>query len=67
MSGGAYGELSQPLVKPNVNGPNRPGGIEHALIDDIAETAAQIVEAAGARNIKSYTVHDREPGQVFTR
>jgi choline dehydrogenase-like flavoprotein len=35
---------------------------EHALIDDMAETAAQMMEAAGARNIRPYTVHDREPG-----
>jgi len=35
---------------------------EHALIDDMAETAAQMMEAAGAKNIKPYTVHDREPG-----
>jgi choline dehydrogenase-like flavoprotein len=35
---------------------------EHALIDDMAETAAQMMEAAGAKSIKPYTVHDREPG-----
>ena len=35
---------------------------EHALIDDMAETAAQMMEAAGAKNIRPYTVHSREPG-----
>jgi choline dehydrogenase-like flavoprotein len=35
---------------------------EHALIDDMAETAAQMMEAAGAKGIKPYKVHDRAPG-----
>jgi hypothetical protein len=30
---------------------------EHALIDDMAETAAQMMEAAGAKNIRPYTDH----------
>ena len=33
-----------------------------ALIDDMAQTAAKIMEAAGAKTIKPYTVHDRAPG-----
>lgn len=38
------------------------GENEHALIDAMAETATKMMEAAGAKTIKPYTVHDREPG-----
>ncbi|HEV2494660.1 MAG TPA: GMC family oxidoreductase [Terriglobia bacterium] len=38
------------------------GENEHALIDAMADTATQMMEAAGAKTIKPYTVHDREPG-----
>jgi glucoside 3-dehydrogenase (cytochrome c) catalytic subunit len=38
------------------------GENEHALIDEMATSAATILEAAGAKNILPYTVHDREPG-----
>jgi glucoside 3-dehydrogenase (cytochrome c) catalytic subunit len=35
---------------------------EMAMITDMAETATQMMEAAGAKNIKPYTVYDRAPG-----
>jgi choline dehydrogenase-like flavoprotein len=35
---------------------------EHAMIDDMAVTAAQMLEAAGARNITPFVAHDRAPG-----
>ena len=38
------------------------GDNEHAIIDDMANSAAKMMEAAGAKNIEPYTVHDREPG-----
>lgn len=38
------------------------GENEHALIDAMAEAGTRIMEAAGAKNIEPYTVHDREPG-----
>lgn len=38
------------------------GQNEHALIDAMADTATKMMEAAGAKTIKPYTVHDREPG-----
>src|SRR5579863_8397219 len=38
------------------------GENEHALIDAMADTATKMMEAAGAKTIKPYTVHDREPG-----
>lgn len=38
------------------------GENEHRLIDDMAETASKMMEAAGAKTIKPYTVHDRQPG-----
>jgi len=38
------------------------GENEHRLIDDMAATAAKMMEASGAKSIKPYTVHDREPG-----
>jgi choline dehydrogenase-like flavoprotein len=36
---------------------------EHAMIDDMAVTAAEMLEAAGARNVKPFAHHDREPGR----
>src|SRR2546427_12132782 len=36
---------------------------EHAIIDDMAETAGEMVEAAGAKNIQPFKVHNREPGR----
>ena len=39
-------------------GPN-----EHAMIDDQAVTAAEMMEAAGARDVEAFTLHDREPGR----
>src|SRR5579863_4446221 len=38
------------------------GENEHTLIDAMADTATKMMEAAGAKTIKPYTVHDREPG-----
>ncbi|MHB8734420.1 MAG: GMC oxidoreductase [Terriglobales bacterium] len=38
---------------------------EHKMIDDMAVSAAQMLEAAGARNIHPYTVHDRRPGHAI--
>jgi len=38
---------------------------EHKMIDDMAVSAAQMLEAAGARNIHPYTVHDRIPGHAI--
>ena len=38
-------------------GPN-----EHALIDDMAESASEMLEAAGAKNIQPFAIHSREPG-----
>jgi choline dehydrogenase-like flavoprotein len=38
------------------------GENEHAMIDDMAVTAAQILEAAGAKNIIPFVAHDRAPG-----
>ena len=38
-------------------GPN-----EHAMIDDQAVTAAEMMEAAGARDVEAFTLH-REPGR----
>jgi len=39
-------------------GPN-----EHAMIDDQAVAAAEMMEAAGARDVEAFTLHDREPGR----
>ena len=39
------------------------GENEHAMIDDMAVSGAQMLEAAGAKNIHSFKVHDREPGR----
>ncbi len=41
------------------------GENEHAMIDDMAETAAQMLEAAGAKNIRPFKVHRREPGRAI--
>ena len=38
------------------------GENEKKIIPDMAETATQMMEAAGARNIEPYTVMDRVPG-----
>jgi choline dehydrogenase-like flavoprotein len=38
------------------------GDNEHAMIDDMALTAAQMLEAAGAKNIVPFAAHDRAPG-----
>jgi len=35
---------------------------ERAMIPDMAESAAEMLEAAGAKNVKSWTVPDRIPG-----
>lgn len=35
---------------------------ERAMIPDMAETAAEMLEAAGARKIEPWTVPDRLPG-----
>ena len=35
---------------------------EHAMIDDMALTAPQMLEAAGAKNITPFAAHDRTPG-----
>ena len=39
------------------------GENEHAMIPDMAESAVQMMEAAGARNIRPFTVPDRVPGK----
>ena len=36
---------------------------EHAMMDDMAVSAAEMFEAAGAKNIVPFVVHDREPGR----
>src|SRR5690606_33223352 len=38
------------------------GENEHNMIPDMAATAVQMMEAAGARNIEPFTVPDRIPG-----
>jgi choline dehydrogenase-like flavoprotein len=35
---------------------------ERAMIPDMAESAAEMLEAAGAKNVRSWTVPDRIPG-----
>jgi choline dehydrogenase-like flavoprotein len=35
---------------------------EHAMIDDMPVTAAQMLEATGAKNITPFVAHDRAPG-----
>ena len=39
------------------------GENEHAMIDDMPKSAAEMLEAAGAKNIHPFKVHDREPGR----
>jgi choline dehydrogenase-like flavoprotein len=39
------------------------GANEHAMIDDMAETATMMLDAAGAKNIDNFKVHSREPGR----
>jgi glucoside 3-dehydrogenase (cytochrome c) catalytic subunit len=39
------------------------GENEHAMIDDMAVSGAEMLEAAGAKNVHSFKVHDREPGR----
>jgi choline dehydrogenase-like flavoprotein len=36
---------------------------EHALIDDMAVSAGEMLEAAGAKDVRPFTVHDRETGR----
>ena len=36
---------------------------EHAIIDDMAASGAEMLEVAGARKIHPFAVHDREPGR----
>jgi choline dehydrogenase-like flavoprotein len=38
------------------------GANEKAMIPDMAETAAEMLDAAGARNIRPFIVPDRVPG-----
>ena len=38
------------------------GANEQAMIPDMAETAAEMLDAAGARNIRPFIVPDRVPG-----
>jgi choline dehydrogenase-like flavoprotein len=38
------------------------GDNEHAMIDDMPVTAAQMLEAAGAKNVTPFAAHDRAPG-----
>ena len=38
------------------------GDNEHAMIDDMPVTAAQMLEATGAKNITPFAAHDRAPG-----
>lgn len=37
---------------------------EHAMMDDMAVTAAEMLEAAGAKNIRPFAHHDYEPGRA---
>jgi choline dehydrogenase-like flavoprotein len=41
------------------------GANERAMIPDMAETAAEMLEAAGARNVRPFTVPDRIPGYAI--
>ena len=41
------------------------GANERAMIPDMAETAVEMLEAAGARNIRPFTVPDRVPGYAI--
>jgi choline dehydrogenase-like flavoprotein len=36
---------------------------ERAMIDDMAVTAGEMLEAAGAKNVRTFAYHDREPGR----
>jgi choline dehydrogenase-like flavoprotein len=36
---------------------------EHAMIDDMAVSAADMMEAAGAKNIRPFAIHNRQPGR----
>lgn len=36
---------------------------EHAMIDDMAVAAAEMLEAAGAKNVRPFVRHDMEPGR----
>jgi choline dehydrogenase-like flavoprotein len=38
---------------------------EHAMIDDMAVTGAEMLEAAGAKNVRPYKVHGRVPGYAI--
>ncbi len=39
------------------------GENEHTMIDDMRDSAAEMMEAAGAKNIRPFKVHNREPGR----
>jgi len=41
------------------------GQNEHAIIDDMAESAAMMLEEAGAKNVQPFKVHNREPGRAI--
>jgi len=41
------------------------GENEHAMIDDMADSAPEILEAAGAKNVVPFKVHKREPGRAI--
>ncbi|MBI1983177.1 MAG: GMC family oxidoreductase [Acidobacteria bacterium] len=36
---------------------------EHAMIDDMAVSAAEMLEAAGGKSIRPFAIHNREPGR----
>ena len=38
---------------------------EHAIIDDMAVSAAEMLEAAGGKNIRPFAAHNREPGRAI--
>ena len=38
---------------------------EHRMIDDMAVSAAQMLEAAGAKQVHAFTAHDRLPGHAI--
>jgi choline dehydrogenase-like flavoprotein len=41
------------------------GENEHAMIDDMAVSAAEMLETAGAKNTRPFKVHNREPGRAI--
>jgi hypothetical protein len=40
---------------------------ETAMIPDMADSAAEMLDAAGAKNIRPWMVPDRIPGMAFTK